>query len=130
MKALKDDGKLSFQQYMEEMPQAETVPRMYGLPKFHKNPRDPPYRPIVDYTGSCTYKVAKPMSNIINPLIAKSKHHLLNSKALGEKIKDLQLDSDNIWISHDVVALFPCIPVKESLDMIETRLNNDPTPHK
>ena len=89
-----------------------TLPRIYGLLKFHKNPSGPPYTSIVDYTGSCTYKVAKDMSNIINPLMSKSKHHILNSKALVEKIKGITLDVDDIWISHDVVAIFPSVPVK------------------
>ena len=70
------------------------------------------------------------MSNIMNPIIGKSKLHLLNSKALVEKIKDLILDVDDIWISRDVEALFPSVPVKEALDIIETRQNNDPTLHK
>ena len=92
LKTLKGDVKLSYQQYIELKLQSETVPRIYHLPKVHKNPRDPPYRPIVDYTGSCTYKVEKAISNI-NPLIGKSEH-LLNSKALVDKIKD----EDEIWI--------------------------------
>ena len=70
------------------------------------------------------------MSNIINHILGKSKHHLLNSKALVEKIKDLKLDADDIWISHDVIALFHNVLVKEVLDIIETRLNKDPTLHK
>ena len=55
------------------------------------------------------------MSNIINPLIGKLKYHLLNSKALVEKIKYLMLDADDIWILYDLVALFPSVLVKEAL---------------
>ena len=54
LKTLQDDGKLSFQQYMELKPQSKTIPRIYGLPNAHKKPSDPLYRPIVDYTGSST----------------------------------------------------------------------------
>ena len=42
----------------------------------------------------------------------------------------LILDVEDIWISHDVVALFPSVPVKEALDIIQTRLSNEPTLHK
>ena len=58
LKTLKNDGTLYYKQHMELKTQWETVPRIWGLPKVHKNPSDPPYRPIVDYTESCTYKVA------------------------------------------------------------------------
>ena len=59
------------------------------------------------------------MSNIITPLIGKSKHHdPLNSKVLIDKIKDLRWDEDEILIVHDEVALFPSVPVSEALDSI------------
>ena len=59
LKTLKDDGKHTYQQYMELKPKSETILRIYGLLKVYKNPSDPPYRPIMDYTGCCTYKVAR-----------------------------------------------------------------------
>ena len=62
--------------------------------------------------------MAKAMINMINPLIGKSKHHLLNFKGFVENIKDLKLDADDIWISHDVVALFPSVLVREALGII------------
>ena len=97
---------------------------------MHKNSSDPPYRPIVDYKGSCTYKVAKKMSDLIKPLIGKTEHHFLNSKELVTKIKDTKLTDEEIWISHDVVALFPSVPVDEALQIIENRLKNDVTLHR
>ena len=127
LKSLKDTGKITYKQYMEVKPQSEAIPRMYALPKVHKNPSDPPYRPIVDYTGSCTYNIAKALSLLINPTIGKTEHHLLNSKQLVDKIKDVVLAEDEIWISHDVVALFPSVPVDEALEEIEKRLVNDKT---
>ena len=54
LKTLKDEGKLSYLQYIELKPQSETVPRIYSLSKEHKNLSDLPYRPIVDYAVRCT----------------------------------------------------------------------------
>ena len=68
--------------------------------------------------------------HIEKPLIGKSKHHLINAKALDDNNKTLTLDKDEIRISHDVVALFLHIPVDEAQDIIATRLRNDPTLHK
>ena len=112
---------------MEVKPQSENIPRMYSLPKVHKNPMDPPYRPIVDYTGSCTYKIAKALSALINPTIGKTNHHLKNSKDLIDKIKDRVLLEEEIWISHDILALFPSVPVAEDLREIEQSLTEDKT---
>ena len=100
------------------------------LPKVHQNPSDPPYRPIVDYTGSCTYNFAKELSRIINPIIGQTSHHLNNPKDLKDKIEDITLDDDHIWISHDVVALFPSVPVPEALQVIQHNLEKDKSLYK
>ena len=107
---------------MEVKPQPEMVPRMYALPKVHKDPLNPPYRVIADYTGSCTYNLAKALSNLINPTIGKTEHHLQNSKQLVDKIQNNVLSDEEIWISHDVVALFRSVPVDEALEEIKQRL--------
>lgn len=64
---------------------------------------------------------------MIKPLLGKTEHHLLNSKELVTKVEDKVLEEDEIWISHDVVALFPSVPVEEALNIIETRLREDKT---
>ena len=64
-------------------------------------------------------------TNIINPNTGKTEHHLQNSKQLVDKIKDHKLTDDKIWISHDVVTLFPSVPVDAALDEIKKRLIND-----
>ena len=98
---------------METKPQPETSSRMYALPKVHKNPTDPPYIPIVDYTGSCTFNIAKALSSLISPTIEKIKHHLKNCKDLVDKInlKNIVMSDEEIWISHGVVGLNPSVPV-------------------
>ena len=50
IKKLKEENKITDEQYTYLYPTAENVPRMYCTLKIHKP--DNPLRPIVDYTGS------------------------------------------------------------------------------
>ncbi|XP_072046530.1 uncharacterized protein [Amphiura filiformis] len=89
-------------------PTSENVPRIYGSPKIHKD--GTPLRPIVDFTGSIGYNVAKSLADILSPIVGQSEHHVLNSKSLAEDLKDIVLTEDEILNSHDVVALLPAPP--------------------
>ena len=70
-------------------PSEPTVPGFYGLPKIHKPPPIP-VRPIVSNIGSVTYNIAKYVAKILNPLVGKSPHHLVNSQDFVSKIKDIK----------------------------------------
>ena len=107
---LKEEGKLTFEQFKHLCPttQNEIIPRMYCTPKIHKQGN--PLRPIVDYTGSIGYKVSRYLADILGPLVGKTKHHAQNSKDLADEVKDLHLDEDEMFCSHDVVSLFTNTP--------------------
>jgi len=45
-----------------------------------------------------------------------------NSQHTASELISLELEEDDILVSHDVVSLFTNTPVKESLDIISTRL--------
>ena len=49
-------------------------------------------------------------------------HNRLSTNRPTEKSFSLELEEDDILVSHDVVSLFTNTPVKESLDIISTRL--------
>ena len=50
-------------------PKAATFARAHCLPKTHKDYDTlPPYRPVVDTTGTPDYKVGKFLANLLNPL--------------------------------------------------------------
>ena len=68
------------------------TPRFYCTPKIHKP--GAPLRPIVDYCGSVTYTVARSLSDILNPLMGKTPHHLENSSDLKKKIQELEIEED------------------------------------
>ena len=104
-------------------PTTEYVPRIYGSPKIHKD--GTPLRPIVDFTGSIGYNVAKSLADILGPLVGKTEHHVLNSKCLADNLRDTTVEEDEILNSHDVVALFTNTPIDLTLRIIRERLESD-----
>lgn len=52
------------------IPKNGIMPRIYGLPKIHKE--GIPLRPIVNTIGSPTYDLAKYLAKILKPLVGKT----------------------------------------------------------
>jgi hypothetical protein len=114
--------------YWKIKPQADQVPRAYGLPKVHKANR--PLRPIVASMGTITYRVAKYLASVLSPLVGKTNHFILNSEDFTKKIADLSVPPGQVLISYDVSSLFTCIPTQDALSVIKDRLENDNTLHE
>ena len=123
LKNLKDNNKITIQQWKYMYPTSEDPPKFYGLPKIHKT--GTPLRPIVSSMGSITYFVAKHLSEILSPLVGKSNHHIKNSTHFVNKIKDLEITPGQKMVSYDVTALFTSIPVNDALKATEEHLNKD-----
>jgi len=60
------------------------------------------------------------------PLVNMSQYSVKNSKQLAEGLSSFRLDEDDILAFHDVVASFTSTPIKESLDVIRERLEQNP----
>ncbi|XP_033108664.1 uncharacterized protein LOC117110160 [Anneissia japonica] len=100
-------------------------PKFYGLPKIHKV--NIPLRPIVSSIDSITYSSAKFLAEILSPLVGNSIHHVVNSLEFSKLMKNKRVEEDEELRSYDVTALFTSVPVDKSLEIIHTRLQNDPT---
>ena len=87
-------------------PSATVCPKFYGLPKIDKP--DVRLRPIVASQGSLAYKLAKYLAEILELLVGKSEHHVVNSKQFVTKIEQTKIGEDEIPASFDVVYLFKC----------------------
>jgi hypothetical protein len=98
-------------------------PRLYGVPKIHKN--NVPLRPIVNTIGSPTYNIAKYLTTLLKPHIGKTSSYIKDSTHFIEKIKDLQLERDDLLVSFDVVSLFTNVPIKEVLQHIDSLFPKD-----
>ena len=96
---------------------------MYGLPKIHKE--NTPIRLIVSTINSPSYKLAKELARILNPLAGNTVHTVKNSTVFVERIQGMEVTSDDRLVSFDIKSLFTQVPVEEALKVVEERLIGD-----
>ena len=99
-----------------------------AFPKYIR--RTNPLRSISSSRGSVTYRVAKELARIINPLTGNTIHHVNNCSEFADDIKKNKLDRGECIISYDVSALFTSIPVKSAIQIIKNKLEQDTKLHK
>ena len=81
----------------------------------------------MDHTGSIGYKTSRALADLLQPLVGNTQHHVNNSKDLSEEMAKVLIQEGDIFISHDVVSLFTNVPIDKALEIIQERLQNDPT---
>ena len=94
-------------------------PRIYGLPKIHKNGR--PLRPVVSTIGSATYNIAKFLANIIGKIVGKTEYHVVNSFEFAEQIAGTKIPEEVVLFSLDVISLYTNVPVDYALECLNIR---------
>ena len=72
-----------------------------------------------------TYECASYLADILGKVIGKSEHHILNTEAFVNRVKDLKVEPEEILISYDVSALFTSIPVDSALEAVKIALEED-----
>ena len=123
LKSLEDSGKLSRSQYLKLYPSDPQPPLFYGLPKVHKP--GIPLRPIVSTVGSVTYDVAKHVTSLLSPLVGETQHHVKDSDAFVEFVRDLHLADDETMVSFDVTSLFTSVPTDVACDIVRKKLESE-----
>ncbi|XP_062714296.1 uncharacterized protein LOC134291048 [Aedes albopictus] len=94
-------------------------PRIYGLPKTHKEDR--PLRIICSTIGTVTYKCAKYVSSILNNIVGKTACHIVNSFDFVKEMRNVTIRNDTILVSLDVVSLFTNVPVDFAVESVMLR---------
>ncbi|KAG8238555.1 hypothetical protein J437_LFUL017137 [Ladona fulva] len=98
-------------------PSGSRPPRIYhGLPKIHKE--DVPLRPIVSTIGSPTYKLARFFARALQPHVGRTPSYVKNSRHFIEILRTARLKSTDILVSFDVKSLFTCVPIDDSLGIV------------
>lgn len=125
MLKLLETKKITQDAFEHLIPTANVTPRIYGTPKIHK--KDTPLCPMVDSIGSVTYSLSKALIEIIKPLLGTTEHHCKNSNQLTPELNNINVETDEILISHDVVSQFRITPLDVTLHIVQEHLRNDRT---
>ena len=99
------------------------MPRIYGLPKVHKN--GVPLCPIVNTIGFPTYRLAKYLANLLKPLVERTSSFVKDSASWIQEISNETLDENDILVSFDVVSLYTKILVTDAIETIKELTNEE-----
>ncbi len=113
--------KLSRQMSYKLNPKSNICPRIYGLPKIHKE--GIPLRPIVDFTGSPTYEWARHLASILKPLTGQTTTYVHNAATFCDEIKRVTIEDTEVMVSYDVVSLYTKVPIQQALEIIQQKLD-------
>ncbi|CAH8821584.1 unnamed protein product, partial [Trichobilharzia szidati] len=84
-----------------------------------------PLRPIVSLPGTPTYNLSKELYRRLKHLTKSCDHSIQSATQFLEKIKGIEIDSQEIMVSFDVTALYTSIGLKLAKETMEQLLNND-----
>ena len=99
-------------------PRGSHLPRMYGLPKTHKNAA--PLRPILAMTNSPQHKLARWLAAVIEPIRKSiSRFSLKDSFDFINRLEGKNA-RNCFMVSFDVVSLFTNISPEETIDIVCT----------
>ena len=119
----KKEGLLPSKIYSRIRPIGSQRPRMYGLPKNHK--QDVPLRPILSITGSAQHQSAQWLTSVIDPVLSLySTHCISDSFTFADEVKTFNFPSSVFLSSYDVCSLSTNVPLTETIEICADALYN------
>ena len=122
LRSLMDSGQISEDIYNKVRSTGSQLPRLYGLPKCHKNKSDPPYRPILSMRDSYVSNLAIYLDQLLKPFLPCG-YAVKDTFEFLDKINNANLSSDCFLVLYDVVSLFTNVPLKDTIDYICSLIN-------
>ena len=107
--------KISESEYQNMRPISTKPARAHGLPKIHKSFDNlPPFRPIIDTTGTAYQPVAKYLTNLLIPLTTNefTIKDTFDAVSHINNVPKKLFDDGFRFVSFDVKSLFTNIPLK------------------
>ena len=96
------------------LPTGSQRPRIYGLPKTHKE--GTPLRPILSMVGSFHHELGKWSAGLLQPLLERfSSHCISDSFRFAKTMQNLDIDSNVFVCSFDVSSLFTNVPLDKTI---------------
>lgn len=103
-----------------------TNPRLatiYGLPKIHKSGEARKnLRPISSSVNYPTERVAKFLVSEFSKLPKPNRRAVKNCFEFAREMNEFQLEEGEVMVSFDVSALFPSVPVDETIELLKNWL--------
>ena len=116
LKKLLDNGHISNKVFEDIKTSDSSIPRLYGLPKIHKN--GCPLRPILSMVGSASHNLAQWLCQLLDPVReALCKFTVKDTFQFVELIQHCDISTAHMC-SFDVSALFTNVPLMETIDII------------
>lgn len=104
VKELYDKNIISQTEKKRMMTYNPIAPRIYGLPKIHKEGM--PLRPICSSVKVPCYNLSKYLISILKNLTSASKYNVKDSLHFKRQIQNTRIHEDEILVSFDVRSLF------------------------
>ena len=118
----KDNNELSPEIVEGLKPSEPKTPRLYMLPKIHKEGN--PGRPVVSSVNCHTSKISKFVDYHIQPLAKELPSYVKDTTDFINKVKDIgPLPENSYLVTMDVSSLYTNIPHDEGLDTLRENLN-------
>ena len=126
LKNLRDKREISIEQYKDLSPSGSRPGIIYGLAKVHKIVTDglPSFRPILSAISTPTYKLAKFLVPMLEPLTT-NEYTIKDSFTFAKELQSF--DSKLGMASFDIESLFTNIPLQETIDLCVENLFQDRT---
>jgi len=112
-------GHISKKTYLSLFSSYSNLPMAYGLPKIHKE--NIPFRIIISSVNTALYPIAKFIHKIFMDSLIFDNSHVSNSFELMKSFSNKKLNTSEVLISLDVIALFTNIPPDLAMDNITKR---------
>ena len=113
-------------------PSSVRIPTIYTLPKIHKDPLNPPARPIVNGIGSVTSRLGQYLDQFLQGSVQKTRAYLKDTKDLLQSLQSVQLSGKNevYLVTADVTSLYTVIQHDDALLALNWTLSQrDDLPH-
>ena len=103
-------------------PTGSQRPRMYGLPKTHKE--GTPLRPILSVIGLSHQELGKWLAGLLQPVLERFSSHCISDSFTFAKTMPI-LDIDPNVFMFDVSSLFTKVPLDETINVCSDALYDD-----
>ena len=126
LKTLRDKKEISIEQYKDSNHSGSRLAIIHALAKVHIIVRDdlPSFRPILSAIGTPTYKPAKFLDPILEPLTT-NEYTIKDPFTFAGQLQNI--DSKLVIASFDIESLFTNISLQETIDLCMENLFQDRT---